>query len=67
MNVTVRRKFRINGKEYSSIEEIPPEYRGAVEKALAKQRLAAIRWILILALFAVAAALVLSHWSTLFR
>jgi len=67
MKVTVKRKFRINGKEYTSIEEMPPELRGAVERAMTKRRSAAIRWVLIVGLLAVAAAVLLSRWPTLFH
>jgi hypothetical protein len=36
MGVTlkVKRKFVVNGKEYSSVEEMPPELRDAFEKAV---------------------------------
>jgi hypothetical protein len=36
MGVTlkVKHKFIVNGKEYSSVEEMPPELRGAYEKAV---------------------------------
>lgn len=37
VNVNVKRKFKINGKEYNSIEEMPPEIRSAFEKAMASQ------------------------------
>jgi hypothetical protein len=37
MNVNVKRKFKINGKEYNSIEEMPPDIRNAFEKAMASQ------------------------------
>ena len=35
VNVNVKRKFKVNGKEYNSIEEMPPEIRNAFEKAMA--------------------------------
>jgi hypothetical protein len=34
VNVDVRRKFIVNGKEYNSAEEMPPELREAYEKAV---------------------------------
>ncbi len=37
VNVNVKRKFKINGKEYNSIEEMPPDIRKAFEKAMASQ------------------------------
>jgi hypothetical protein len=37
VNVNVKRKFKINGKEYNSIEEMPPDIRNAFEKAMASQ------------------------------
>lgn len=37
VNVNVKRKYKINGKEYNSIEEMPPDIREAFEKALASQ------------------------------
>ena len=37
VNVNVKRKFKINGKEYGSIEEMPPDIRNAFEKAMASQ------------------------------
>lgn len=37
VNVNVKRKYKINGKEYNSIEEMPPDIRAAFEKALASQ------------------------------
>jgi Tfp pilus assembly protein PilW len=36
-NVNVKRKFKVNGKEYNSIEEMPPDIRNAFEKAMASQ------------------------------
>ena len=36
-NVNVKRKFKVNGKEYNSIEEMPPDIRNAFEKAMALQ------------------------------
>jgi hypothetical protein len=32
-NVNVKRKYVVNGKEYASLEEMPPEIREAIEKA----------------------------------
>jgi len=37
VNVNVKRKFKINEKEYNSIEEMPPDIRNAFEKAMASQ------------------------------
>jgi hypothetical protein len=37
INVNVKRKFKINGNEYNSIEEMPPDIRNAFEKAMAAQ------------------------------
>ena len=36
INVNVKRRFRINGKEYGSVEEMPDEIRQAFEKAMAR-------------------------------
>jgi len=33
VNLDVKRKFVANGKEYGSVEEMPPELREAYEKA----------------------------------
>jgi len=60
MNIAVKRKFRVNGKEYDSIDQIPPELRGAVERALVQRRSAALGWAV--ALLAVAAALLLLRY-----
>lgn len=59
MKVTVQRKFKINGQEYTSIDQIPPEYRGAVERALAKRRSKALGWVAAAIGVAVAIALAL--------
>jgi hypothetical protein len=37
INVNVKRKFKINGKEYDSIEEMPGDIREKFEKAMASQ------------------------------
>jgi hypothetical protein len=37
VNVNVKRKFKINGKEYNSIEEMPQDIRNAFEKAMASK------------------------------
>jgi hypothetical protein len=37
VNVNVKRKFKINGAEYNSIDEMPPDIRNAFEKAMASQ------------------------------
>jgi hypothetical protein len=34
VNINVKRKFKINGKEYESLEDVPAEMREAVQKAL---------------------------------
>jgi hypothetical protein len=34
VNFNVKRKFIVNGKEYTSVEEMPPELREAYEKAV---------------------------------
>jgi hypothetical protein len=37
INISVKRKFKVNGKEYNSIEEMPHNIREAFEKAIASQ------------------------------
>jgi hypothetical protein len=37
ININVKRKFKVNGKEYNSIEEMPNDIRKAFEKAMASQ------------------------------
>jgi len=37
ININVKRRFKVNGKEYSSIEEMPDDIREAFEKAMASQ------------------------------
>jgi hypothetical protein len=37
VNVNVKRKYKINGKEYNSVEEMPPDIRATFEKAMASQ------------------------------
>jgi hypothetical protein len=37
VNINVKRKFKVNGKEYNSIEEMPPDIRSAFEKGMATQ------------------------------
>ena len=37
VNINVKRTFRVNGKEYSSIEELPDDIREAVRNALASR------------------------------
>lgn len=37
IKVNVKRKFKVNGKEYNSIEEMPRDIRDAFEKAIASQ------------------------------
>ena len=37
VNVNVKRKYKINGKEYNSVEEMPSDIRNAFEKAMASQ------------------------------
>ncbi|HLJ74114.1 MAG TPA: hypothetical protein VKU62_05985 [Thermoanaerobaculia bacterium] len=45
MKVTVRRKFKINGVEYTSIDEVPPQYRDAINRALTKRASKAVGWV----------------------
>ncbi|MRR16289.1 MAG: hypothetical protein EG826_07515 [Deltaproteobacteria bacterium] len=35
VSVNVKRKFKVNGKEYDSVEEMPSDIRSAFEKAMA--------------------------------
>jgi hypothetical protein len=37
INVNIKRTFKVNGKEYTSIEEMPSEIRSAFEKTMASQ------------------------------
>ena len=37
VNVNVKRKFKVNGKEYNSVEEMPQDIRNAFEKAMASK------------------------------
>ncbi len=37
INVNIKRKFKVNGKEYNSIEEMPDEIREAFKKAMDTQ------------------------------
>lgn len=37
VNINVKRKFKVNGKEYNSVEEMPPDIRSVFEKAMATQ------------------------------
>jgi hypothetical protein len=37
VNINVKRKFKVNGKECNSIEEMPPDIRNTFEKAMASQ------------------------------
>jgi hypothetical protein len=37
ININVKRKFKINGKGYNSVEEMPHDIREAFEKAIASQ------------------------------
>ena len=34
MTFAIQRKFTVNGKEYGSLDQVPPEFRAAIEKAL---------------------------------
>jgi len=34
VNVNIKKKFKVNGQEYESIEDVPMEYREAFQKAL---------------------------------
>jgi hypothetical protein len=38
ININVKRKFKINGKEYNSIEEMPDDKRETFRKAMDSQR-----------------------------
>jgi hypothetical protein len=38
VNVNIKRKYKIKGKEYNSLEEMPPDIRNAFEKAMASQK-----------------------------
>ena len=35
MKISLKKKIKYNGQEYSSVEELPPEARSAYEKAMA--------------------------------
>jgi hypothetical protein len=35
INVNIKRTFKVNGKEYNSVEEMPPDTRSAFEKTMA--------------------------------
>ena len=37
ININVKRRFKINGKEYNSIEEMPDDVRAAFEEAMDSQ------------------------------
>lgn len=37
VNINVKKIFKVNGKEYNSIEKMPPDIRNAFEKAMAGQ------------------------------
>ena len=37
ISLKVNRKYKINGKEYNSVEEMPPDIRKAFEKAMASR------------------------------
>ena len=45
MSITLKRKIRYNGQEYSSPSELPPEVRLAYEKALHEGHVKATRFI----------------------
>ena len=36
-NLEVKKKFVVDGREYDSIEEVPEQFRGAIENALASR------------------------------
>jgi len=59
VKVTVKRKFKINGVEYASMDEVPPQYRDAIHRALATRRSKAISWVVMAIGVAVAIALTL--------
>ena len=35
MNITLKTRIRVNGKEYSSVDELPPEIRSVYERVIA--------------------------------
>lgn len=37
INISIKRKFKINGKEYNSIKEMPSEIQNAFEKTMASK------------------------------
>jgi hypothetical protein len=37
INVNVKRKFKVNGREYNSVEDMPPDIQNAFKKAMASQ------------------------------
>jgi hypothetical protein len=37
VNINIKKKYKINGKEYSSVEEMPQNIREAFEKAMASK------------------------------
>jgi hypothetical protein len=37
INIDIKRNFKINGKEYNSLEEMPADIREAFKKAMASQ------------------------------
>ena len=42
-NVVVHKKIRVNGQEYESLDQVPAEYRAAIEKALGGNATAATK------------------------
>lgn len=62
MKVTVQRnvKIKVNGVEYTSIDQVPPQYRDAINKALTKRWSKMIGWAVaaILAIAAIALAVI---------
>jgi hypothetical protein len=45
ISVNVKWKFKVNGKEYSSVEEMPADVREAYEKARGTSRIASTRFV----------------------
>lgn len=61
VKVTVQRnvKIKINGVEYTSMDQVPPQYRDAINRAMSKRRSKALGWVVAAIGVAIAVALVL--------
>jgi hypothetical protein len=59
VKVTVQRKFKINGVEYTSIDQVPPQYRDAINRAMEKKAFTAVRWVVVAIGLAIAIGLML--------